>query len=106
MRLPGVVCVFVFLILPGVVTTGWAEQAGPDIKGETQALQRQMMGNQEIMNLILSLQDDPDVQKVLQDPEVMKAVSDGDINFLMANPGFMRLMDKKAVRDIGTKLQK
>ncbi|MBP7528447.1 MAG: hypothetical protein KA801_11000 [Syntrophorhabdaceae bacterium] len=106
MRLIGVVCVFVFLILTGVVTTGGAQQAGPDIKGETQALQQQMMGNQEIMNLILSMQNDPDVQKVLQDPEIMKAVSNGDINFLTANPGFMQLLDKKAVHDIGTKLQK
>jgi len=106
MRLPGVVCVFAFFVLAGMATTAGTQQGGADIKGETGALQQQMMGNQEIMNLILSLQNDPDVQKVLQDPEVMKAVGNGDINFLMANPGFMQLLDKKAVHDIGTKLQK
>ena len=106
MRLYGIVCMFAFFVLAGMVTTAGTQQGGAGIKGETLGLQQQMMGDQEIMNLILSLQNDPDVQKVLRDPEVMKAVTNGDINFLMANPGFMRLIDKKAVRDLGTRLQK
>ncbi|HOW54642.1 MAG TPA: hypothetical protein PLR60_08295 [Syntrophorhabdaceae bacterium] len=101
-----IICIGIIFIFACVAMTAGAQQAVSDIKGETQALQQQMLGNQEIMNLILSLQNDPDIQQVLQDPEIMRAVNSGDLNALMANPKFMRVMDKQAVRDIGTKLQK
>ncbi len=106
MRLLTTICVCVLFIWAGLVTTGQAQQTGVDTKGEIQALQQQMMSDQEIMNMIQSLQNDPDFQQVLQDPEIMKAVSGGDMATLMANPKFMRILDNKTVRDIGTKLQK
>jgi hypothetical protein len=63
-----------------------------------------MLSDAEIMNAIRSLQNDPDVQKVLQDPEIMKAIRIGDIGTLMRNPKFMKLLDKQSIRDINNKL--
>ncbi len=100
MRLIAIMCVLFVSI--GIAAVAWGQQASSD----TQALQRQMLGNPEIMALIMSLQNDPDVQQVLSDPEIMKAINAGDLSTLMASPGFMRILDKQAVRDIGTKLQK
>jgi len=70
------------------------------------SLQDKMMSDGEIMTMIKSLQSDRDFQKILEDPEVMKAVNSGDIAALMANPGFMKLLDNKTVLDIQNKVKK
>lgn len=106
MKYSVIIIACIFSVSAAVATVATAQQTGPDIRGETQALQQQMMGNKEIMDLIMSLQNDPDIQKILQDPDIMKAVNSGDIATLMANPAFMRILNKKEVHEIGTKLQK
>ncbi len=63
-----------------------------------------MLGNSEIMDALRALQNDPDLQKILQDPEIMKAVQTGDIAALMRNPEFMKLLNKQSVQDINKKL--
>jgi hypothetical protein len=70
------------------------------------SLQDKMMNDGEIMDMIKSLQNDRDFQKILEDPEVMKAVNSGDIAALTANPGFMKLLDNKTVQDIQNKVKK
>lgn len=72
--------------------------------GQVNSLEEKMLGNSEIMDTIHALQNDPDLQKVLQDPEIMKAVQTGDIAALMSNPQFMKLLNKQAVKDINKKL--
>jgi len=106
MKLLTIICMCVLFISSGTVTIGQAQQTSGNVKGETQALQQQMLSDPEIMNMIQSLQNDPDFQQILQDPEIMKAVSSGDIAALMANQKFMRILNNKTVHDIGTKLQK
>ena len=59
-----------------------------------------MLADSEIMDMIRALQDDPDLQKILQDPGIMKAVQSGDIDFLMKSPDFMKLLNKESVQDI------
>lgn len=68
--------------------------------GEVMSLQNRMMDDGEIMNTIQALQNDPEFQEILQDPEIMKAVHAGDITTLVANPRFMRLLNNQAVKDI------
>jgi hypothetical protein len=70
---------------------------------EVKALTEKMLSDQEIMVLIQSLQNDPDFKKVLEDPVIMKAVSEGDISALTANPRFMKLLDNATVKAIGQK---
>ncbi len=106
MKLLTIICISVLFVSSGAVRIGQAQQTSSGMTGDTQALQQKMMSDPEIMNMIQSLQNDPDFQQILQDPEIMKAVSSGDINALMANPKFTRILDKKTVHDIGTKLQK
>ena len=54
--------------------------------------------------MILSLQNDPDVQTILQDPEIMKAINSGDINALLSNPKFMKLLENPTIQDIRRKV--
>ncbi len=73
--------------------------------GDVSALQNKMMNDKEIMSKIESLRNDPEFMKVLEDPEVMKAVNAGDLSALMANPRFLKLMNNSTVRDIGQKVR-
>ena len=69
-------------------------------QGDIQALQRRMMSDQDIMTVLLSLQNDPDFQAILQDPEIIHAVTFGDINALISNPKFMKLLKDPRVQAI------
>jgi len=73
--------------------------------GDVRALQDRMMNDKEIMSKIESLQNDPEFMKILENPEVMKAVTSGDTAALMANPLFLKLMNNSTVRDIEQKVR-
>lgn len=73
--------------------------------GEVRSLQERMMGDQEIMAKIQSLQNDPEFQKILEDPAVMKAINSGDTTALIANPRFMKLLNNATVQDIQKKVR-
>ncbi|MGC2062793.1 MAG: hypothetical protein WA610_07425 [Thermodesulfovibrionales bacterium] len=79
---------------------GTAADAGSQVK----SLQDAMMSQADIMSMIQALQNDPEFQKVLKDPEIMKAVQAGDIAVLTANPRFMRLLNNHVVQEIKKKL--
>jgi hypothetical protein len=73
--------------------------------GEARALQDKMMSDQEIMGMIQSLQNDPEFKKVLEDPDILKAVNAGDIPALMANPKFTKLLNNSTVQEIKKKVK-
>ena len=70
------------------------------------SLQNEMLSNDQILNMILSLQNDPGIQKLLNDPNVLRAVSSGDINALISNPDFMKIVNHATVQSIRNKLMK
>jgi len=72
---------------------------------EVLALQEKMMSNEKIFAMILSLQNDPEFQEILQDPEIMVAVSSGDINALLSNKKFLKLLENPAIQDIGRMIE-
>ncbi len=75
-----------------------------ETRDRVRSLEDKMPGDREIMDAIRALQNDPDIQKILQDPEIMKAVQAGDIAALMRNPEFMKLLNKQTLQDIKKKL--
>jgi len=74
--------------------------------GDVQSLQGKMMNDQEVMSMIQSLKDDPQFVKILEDPEIINAISAGDTAALMANPKFLQLMQNPTVRNIQKKVTK
>lgn len=73
--------------------------------GDTKSLQEKMIRNQDIMSLIPTLQDDPDFKKIMEDPELMKAVAAGDIAVLMADPRFVKFLNNPTVQEIQKKVK-
>ena len=67
---------------------------------DIQAMQQSIMANQAILNMIMNLQNDPEIQAILKDPVIMHAVESGDVNALIANPKFMRLLEKAEIKAI------
>ncbi len=74
-------------------------------KEQIQSLQHSMLGNEDIMKIINSLLNDPDFQEVLQDEEIMQAISSGDIMHLKTNPKIERLFNKPALHQIKQKVE-
>lgn len=79
-------------------------QAGPG--ADVRTLQNRMREDRDVMALIEQLKDDPQFRSALEDPAVMKAVSEGDVAALMANPRFLQLLRNPAVQDIQQKVSK
>ncbi len=71
--------------------------------GDLSVLQQKLMGNEEVMNMIFSLQNDPDIQKALNDPEFMRAVNSMDLNALQANPLFNNILQNPTIKQIKEK---
>lgn len=82
---------------------GGPEQAGGN--AAVSSLQEKMLNDGDIMALIQSLQNDPDFQNILEDPEIMKALNAGDTDALTANPRFMKLLNNKTVQAIQKKVK-
>jgi hypothetical protein len=82
-----------------------AAAPGGGAASDVQSIGKKIMGDQEVMALIQSLQGDPEFQKILEDPELMKAVNAGDIAALTANPRFMKLLNNPTVQDIQKKVK-
>lgn len=80
----------------GDPATGRGSMGGP----EALNLQKQIMSDPETMNMIQELQSDPDIQKILQDPELMRAIQQGDVNRLSADPKIQSLMNNENIEQI------
>ena len=70
------------------------------VRGQGTTIQGSMPDDTEILSLMHALQNDPDLQKLLQDPAVVKAVQAGDIAALMSNPEFTKLLEKYRAQDM------
>ncbi|MBO6566263.1 MAG: hypothetical protein JJ956_16030 [Pseudomonadales bacterium] len=69
-----------------------------------QSLQTNMAADQGLMTSILHLQSDPDMQAVLSDPELMRAVQSFDLQTLKNHPKIKKLMANSRVQSIQKKV--
>jgi hypothetical protein len=83
--------------------TGASTGVDSDHRSESEALQKSMVSDQATMSLIMSLQNDPEVQALLQDPTIMSAVTSADVTTLMANPQFLKLLQNPKIQEIEKK---
>ncbi len=91
-------------MVPGGQNASQQNPNSVNANAQTQSLQQRMMNDKEVMEKIHSLQNDPEFQKILEDPEVMRAVNSGDVAALTANPQFMKLLNNRTVQEISNKV--
>jgi len=72
---------------------------------QIQAVQERILNDPEMMALVLSLQQDPEVQALLSEPGVAAAVRSGDFSVLANNPRIMKLLGKPQVQGLEKKLR-
>jgi hypothetical protein len=72
---------------------------------QLQSIQSTIMSNPGIMGSIVELQNDPQMQAVLADPEVMKAIQSFDFEALARNPRIKALMNNPSVKRIQGEMQ-
>jgi hypothetical protein len=75
------------------------------ISSEVEGLKERMLGDRGIMALIGSMQNDPELRAVLNDPALLRAVQSGDIATLANNPAFLKLLANPRVKEIQKMLQ-
>lgn len=100
-----VVFSFCCIVLPGMIAAA-DNTDSPSVTTDAADLQKRILTDDGIMAIVLALQDDPELQAVLGEPKIMAAIKAGDINALMNDPRFMRLMDNPRVQEITRRLEK
>lgn len=86
--------------VPAPASSSLADQAVQAGQSAVQSLQSAMTSNEGVMASIMQLQSDPDMQAVLQDPEVMQAIQSMDFETLRNHPKIKKLMNNSKVRSI------
>ena len=84
-------------------SVSWAKAQGNSLlvdPAKVQAIQERMLKDPGIMAIILSLQNDPDMQEVLNDPAIMAELQDGKIDRLVNDPRFVKLLTKPQVKEV------
>lgn len=100
-HLAAAVFMLLFLFLaPSQVLT----QSGQDFHALQNTVREKMLMDEEILATIHSLRDAPAFLKVMEDPEIMRAVREGDLETLIASPDFMKLLNNSTVKDIERRL--
>ena len=95
----------VIRVKPSETATGKTiHPTNTSIDKELKALQQSITSDQQIMQMIISLQNDPDIQALLQDKVIMEAVSSGDINTLMSNPKFIKILENQDIQNVQRKV--
>lgn len=81
--------------------------AEPQVKApsseKVKEMANKLMTDKEIMEMIVSLQNDPQFQAVLNDPDILNALKSGDNESLMKNEKFMQLKENPTMKKIGEK---
>jgi hypothetical protein len=78
-----------------------AQQISPGAQQvDIDRIQSSLSSNKDTVAIIIALQNDPDVQAILADREIMAALQSGNYDALLNNPKIISLMSKPEIRQI------
>lgn len=72
--------------------------AATDYSADIASIQKQLITDQGLMEQVTALQQDPQIQEALSDPELTRMVLSGDLEGLRADPRFQRLMQHPSIQ--------
>lgn len=70
------------------------------LTGDIQRIEANLAQDPASLQSIVSLQSDPQIQALLNDPVIMKAIQDGDFTSLMNNPKIQALENNERVKQL------
>lgn len=85
--------------------TGQSTAGSGSIAPQLQELMGRIQNDEGTMALVRTLQSDPQMQALLKDPAVLRAVQAGDVGALMGNPAVMKLLANPKVQEIEKRVQ-
>ncbi|MBI4845381.1 MAG: hypothetical protein HY810_02755 [Candidatus Omnitrophica bacterium] len=85
---------------PRKVSSGSETMSQSSVNAGIEAIKRALQSNASSMDTVDSLKNDEDFMAVLEDPVIMSAVEKGDVNILMHNEKFLKLLDNSSVKKI------
>lgn len=80
-------------------------QSNELISNKAEAIRNKMMGDQQTVGMLISLQNDPQLREILQDPEIMEAIKSGNSASLANNEKFMRLKNNPKIQAIKERIE-
>lgn len=88
---------------PALNSTNAAPQSG--LQSSIQQIQSSISSNASLMSSIMQMQDSPEMQAVLSDPELMSAIQRFDIEAIQSHPKIIRLMNSRDMQQIQSDVQ-
>jgi len=82
-----------------------ASDAPGTVTPDMETLKGRMLNDEGTMALIRSLQNEPEMQAILNDPEFLRAIQAGDVSVLTSNPAFQKLLNNPRIREIENRVQ-
>lgn len=79
---------------------GKSSSGGDAFAGDIQQLQSRLAQDPAAMRSIMSLQSDPQIQAVLSDPEIVKAIQEGDYASLLGNAKIQALENDEQLKQL------
>ncbi len=73
-----------------------ADQAGQSFSG----IERRIVGDPKVFSLVMSLQQDPQILAILNDPAIMRAIAARDVEALRNNPKIRELERNPVIQEI------
>lgn len=89
----------------GTPAKGTLDTPGPDIKSGIDKVKTRIMSDPEILKIVTDLASDPQIQEITKDPQIIGAVSSGNVQALMSNQKFMELTNHPQIKEINEKLK-
>ncbi|MFT4711713.1 MAG: hypothetical protein ACJAVI_000095 [Candidatus Azotimanducaceae bacterium] len=74
------------------------------LSGSLAQIQAQIASDPGIMSSVVELQNDPEMQALLADPEVMRAIQQFDLDALSRNPRIQKLMLSQKFKEIESRV--
>jgi len=71
---------------------------------DVESMKQSVLSNPGLLGMVFSLRNDPDIQEIIQDPEIMALVMSGDVESLESNQKFMKLMENPKIQAIVEKM--
>ncbi len=75
------------------------------LQSKIEQTRNKITNDPEMMKTIKDLANDPQFQEALKDPELVKAAKSGDVNTLMNDDKFMKLLNNVKIKEIENRLQ-